>query len=216
MRVERLKIPSHSRPFSPPIIWLASHFFPISAVTWIWAGWRWSAGVGNGERGQTTWRKGVGAWTINQHQQEQRSKECRGFIKMCSANPLVDTVMNSQAHCQGKLLHYTMAQWSLISLGGQHPGGSPDQRMYSGLEVPISLVIQSVTLPSLSLPLSLSLFYYIQITAVDLFIYLFLQVLFTLALHHPKYWVVLAILGFALNLLHRSMFSFKKSDYPSF
>lgn len=67
---------------------------------------------------------------------------------LCSASPLVDTVMNSQAHCQGKLLHYTMAQWSLISLGGQHPGGSPDQRIYSGLEVPISLAIQSVQSPS--------------------------------------------------------------------
>lgn len=76
---------------------------------------------------------------------------------LCSANPLVDTVMNSQAHCQGKLLHYTTAQWSLISLGGQHPGGSPDQRIYSGLEVPISLVIQSVQSPSLSLSLSLCL-----------------------------------------------------------
>lgn len=73
----------------------------------------------------------------------ENSKE--GFIKMLrSASPLVDTVMNSQAHCQGKLLHYTLAQWPLISLGGQHPGGSPDQRIYSGLEVPISLAIQSV------------------------------------------------------------------------
>lgn len=61
MRVERLKIPSHSRPFSPPIIWLASHFFPISAVTWIWAGWPWSAEVGNGEQGQTIWRGAGGA-----------------------------------------------------------------------------------------------------------------------------------------------------------
>lgn len=67
---------------------------------------------------------------------------------LCLASPLVDTVMNSQAHCQGKLLHYTMAQWSLISLGGQHPGGSPDQRIYSGLEVPISLAIQSVQPPT--------------------------------------------------------------------
>lgn len=84
-----------------------------------------------------------------------------GFIKMlCSASPLVDTVMNSQAHCQGKLLHYTMAQWPLISLGGQHPGGSPDQRIYSGLEVPISLAIQSVQSPLSSSSLSLSTWYF--------------------------------------------------------
>lgn len=87
---------------------------------------------------------------------------------LCSANPLVDTVMNSQAHCQGKLLHYTMAQWSLISLGGQHPGGSPDQRIYSGLEVPISLVIQSVQLPSLSLGLPLSHIHFMLLNTDDL------------------------------------------------
>lgn len=52
-----------------------------------------------------------------------------------------------------------MAQWSLISLGGQHPGGSPDQRIYSGLEVPISLVIQSVHSPSLSLCLCHSVYF---------------------------------------------------------
>lgn len=77
MRVERLKIPSHSRPFSPPIIWLASHFFPISAVTWIWAGLRWSVGVGNGMVSRAKpfgegWGGVGGGWTINQHQQEQR------------------------------------------------------------------------------------------------------------------------------------------------
>lgn len=109
------------------------------------------------------WREGAkpfGGW---RNRKSAAGEEDRGrFIKMlCLASPLVDTVMNSQAHCQGKVLHYTTAQWSLISLGGRHPGGSPDQRIYSGLEVPISLAIQSVQFPlspSLSSSLSLSLF----------------------------------------------------------
>lgn len=67
-----------------------------------------------------------------------------------------------------------MAQWSLISLGGQHPGGSPDQRIYSGLEVPISLVIQSVHSPSLSLSASLIQFIFLNTDYLSWFDYLFI------------------------------------------
>lgn len=152
--VERCEIPTHSRPFSPPIIWLAAHFFPISAVTWITMVMKRRIVMvsqdGVWREGQTIW-----GWAGNH---KSGAAGWGGFIKMLrSASPLVDTVMNSQAHCKGKLLHYTTAQWSLISLGGRHPGGSPDQRIYLGLEVPVSLAIQSVQSLSLSFYPSLSL-----------------------------------------------------------
>lgn len=64
----------------------------------------------------------------------------------------------------------------VINLPGrpQHPGGSPDQRIYSGLEVPISLAIQSVQYPSLPLSVSTchhhSLYHLINSSFVSLFL----------------------------------------------
>lgn len=78
-----------------------------------------------------------------------RREECEQDLwRCCALAAHLWTLMNPWAHFRGKLLHYTKAQQSLISLGGQHPGGSPDRRIYSGPKVPISLVAQSVHSPT--------------------------------------------------------------------
>lgn len=159
MRVERLKIPSHSRPFSPPIIWLASHFFPISAVTWIWAGWPWSAEVGNGEQGQTIWRGAGGGWTINQHQQEQR---VQGIYKDVLGQPTCghcDEFTSALPRQTTSLYHGPV----VINLPGRPVSwgiARPENLFRPGGTHFISHSICSFTLsPSLSLPLPLRLFY---------------------------------------------------------